>query len=108
MSDSTNWPEGVPDPAAYRQAKREGRLVDITTFSVEEAVQNGTFRWEPPLIERSPRPKALYLVWRSFQLVFDDIDDPATFPPIQDPMPSDAVAVCRRYVEAAEELAESE
>jgi hypothetical protein len=40
--------------------------------------------------------------------VFDDIEDPTTFPPIQDSLPSEDVEVCRRYVEAAEELAESE
>ena len=99
---------GEFDPAAYARAKRDGRVVDIASFTVEEAVGNGTFRWRPPLIERSPRPKALYLVWRAFEWVFDEIDDPATFPPIQDSLAWDDVEVCSRYVAAAEELAESE
>jgi hypothetical protein len=106
--DPVEWPDGVLGPEAYRQAKQEGRLGHITDFDVEEAVRNGTFRWAPPLIERSPRPKTLYLVWRSFQIVFDDIDDPATFPPIQDALAPGGITVCRRYIEAAEELSESE
>ena len=106
-SDPAQWPDDL-DPAAYARAEGEGDLVEITTFTVDEAVQNGTFRWRPPLIERSPRPKALYLVWRGFQWVFEEIEDPATFPPVQDPLSSEDVATCRRYVAAAEELAESE
>lgn len=82
--------------------------VPITSFSVEEAVENGTFRWAPPLIERSPRPKSLYLMWRSFQEVFDQIADPALFPPLPQPLPEEDLVICRRYITAAEELAESE
>jgi hypothetical protein len=85
-----------------------GRTVPITTFSVEEAVANGTFRWKPPLIELSPEPKSLYLKWRAFQIVFDQITDPAQFPPIQDSIAEDDLAVCRRHVAAAAELAESQ
>ena len=106
-NNTIQWPDGF-DPAAHIQAKREGRTVEITSFTVEEAVANGTFRWAPPLIDRSPRPNVLYLVWRGFQFVFDDIGDPATFPPIQDPLSPDALDICRRYIDAAEDLAESE
>jgi hypothetical protein len=98
----------VIDAQKLMQARSEGRTVPITSYSVEEAVANGTFRFAPPLIDRSPRPKALYVVWRAFQFVFDEIDDPATFPPIQVPLPDDALDICRRYVAAAEDLAESE
>jgi len=38
----------------------------------------------------------------------EEIEDPATFPPIQDDLPGEVVQICRRYVDAAEELAESE
>ncbi|HZO97028.1 MAG TPA: hypothetical protein VFB42_06615 [Gaiellaceae bacterium] len=82
--------------------------VPITSFSVEEAVKNGTFRWEPVLVNRSPRPKALYLMWRSFQYVFDQIDDPRSFPPLPAKPSSEEQDIFRRYISAAEELAESE
>jgi hypothetical protein len=83
-------------------------MVPITDDTVEEAVANGTFRWAPVLIERSPRPKSLYLSWRSFLEVFDQIDDPRSFPPLpMKPADEDANAF-RRYVTAAERLAESE
>lgn len=36
------------DPAAYARARKDGRLVDIASFTVDEAVENGTFRWRPP------------------------------------------------------------
>ena len=89
-------------------ARREGNVVPITSFSVEEAVENGTFRWEPVLIDRSPDPKMLYLMWRAFQLVFDQIGDPRTFPRLpQEPSGEDMVTF-RRYLSAAEDLAESQ
>lgn len=94
--DATEIPDGLPG------------TVPITSFSVEEAVQNGTFRWAPVLIERSPRPTALYLMWRSFQFVFDEIDDPRSFPPLPAPPTVEDMTVFRRYIVAAEELAESE
>jgi hypothetical protein len=96
------------DPAKLLQARSEGRTVPITSFSVEEAVNNGTFRFAPPLIERSPRPTDLYLMWRAFQFVFDEIADPRSFPAMPQTPPNDDLAVFRRYVAAAEELAESE
>jgi hypothetical protein len=82
--------------------------VPITSFSVDEAVQNGTFRWGPVLIDRSPRPEALYLMWRSFQVVFDQIADRHSFPPLPDAPADEDLVICRRYIAAAEELAESE
>jgi hypothetical protein len=41
--DSNKIPGGPPGTVA------------ITSFSVEEAVPNGTFRWAPVLIDPSPR-----------------------------------------------------
>jgi hypothetical protein len=88
--------------------RRGGRWVSITEFSVEENVRDGVFRFAPPLIERSPRPKTLYLMWRAFQVVFADIADPRSFPPLSEsPSPAD-LALYVRYVSAAEELAESQ
>jgi hypothetical protein len=83
-------------------------MVPITDDTVEEAVAHSTFRWAPVLIERSPRPKALYLPWRSFLEVFDEIDDPRNFPPLPSEPPDEDIAVFRRYITAAEDLAESE
>jgi hypothetical protein len=82
--------------------------VPITPFSVEEAMENGIFRWPPPLIDRSPRPEALYLMWRSFQTVFDQIDDPGLFPALPQAPPAEGLPIFRRHIAAAEELAESE
>jgi hypothetical protein len=96
------------DPQKLLQARSEGRTVPITSYSVEEAVENGTFRFAPPLIERSPRPKELYLMSRAFQFVFDDVADPHSFPTLPETPPADDLAIFRRYAAAAEELAESE
>src|SRR5437016_1409149 len=93
MSDDA--PDG-PDPAS------------IQAYSVDELVQGGVFRFTPPLIERSPRPKALYLWWRAFQLVFEDIPDPRQFKPLSGVPGSSELAAFRRYIQAAEDLAESE
>src|SRR5690348_9508850 len=96
------------DPQGLMEATAEGRTVPITSFSVEEAVSNGTFRFAPPLIERSPRPTDLYLMWRSFQFVFEGILDPGLFPRLPGTPAPDDMRVLRRYIAAAEELAESE
>jgi hypothetical protein len=40
--------------------------------------------------------------------VFDAIEDPATFPPIHDTLSAELLEISRRYIDAAEELAESE
>lgn len=82
--------------------------MEITAFSVEENVKAGVFRFAPPLIDRSPDPKALYLMSRAFQVVFDDIADPRAFPPLPAPHAEGDLAIYRRYIEAAEELAESQ
>jgi len=81
---------------------------EITAFSVEENLKAGVFRFAPPLIDRAPDPKALYLMARAFQFVFDDIADPRAFPPLPAPHPEADLAIYRRYIEAAEELAESQ
>lgn len=96
------------DPESLMKARHERNTVPITSFSVEEAVANGTFRFAPPLIERSPQPKMLYQEWRAFQWVFEDIADPATFPPLPAAPAANDLRIFRRYVDAAEELAESE
>ncbi len=83
-------------------------MVPITDDTVEEAVAHGTFRWAPVLIERSPDPKALYLSWRSFMEVFDQIDDPRNFPPLPAEPPEEEADIYLRYIAAAEELAQSE
>jgi hypothetical protein len=70
----------------------------ITSFSVEEAAENGTFRWAPVLIEHSPRPTALYLMWRSFQFVVDQLDDPRLFPPLPSAPTDEEMTVFRRYI----------
>jgi hypothetical protein len=106
MAEPSNSP--MIDPAQLMQARAERRTVPITTFSVEEAVTNGTFRFAPPLIERSPRPTQLYLDWRAFQFVFEDIADPRSFPALPKTASSDDLTVFRRYIAAAEDLAESE
>ncbi len=80
----------------------------MTDYSVEQNVEDGIFRFTPPLIGRSPRPKNLYLMWRAFQHVFSDIVDPQTFPPLPDRPSGDDFEMYERYVLAAEELAESE
>lgn len=80
----------------------------ITDFSVEQLVSGGVFRFPPPLIDRSPRPKALYLMWRAFQLDFPDIADPRSFPPLPVTPEPDELMLFQRYIAAAEELAESE
>jgi hypothetical protein len=96
------------DPQRLLQARSEGRTVPIRSFSVEEAVGNGTFRFAPPLIERSPRPADLYLMWRAFQFVFEDIADPSAFPALPGVPEAEDLATFRRYIAAAEDLAESE
>jgi hypothetical protein len=95
------------DLESAMKARREGRSVPITSFSVEEAVQRGIFRFAPPLIERSPEPKMLYQEWRAFQWVFEDIPDPRTFPSLPRTPPAEDIRIFRRYIDAAEELAES-
>jgi hypothetical protein len=100
--------ESMFDLEGAMTARREGRSIPITTYTVEEAVSRGIFRFAPPLIERSPRSEALYTEWRAFQYVFDDIADPRTFPPLPSAPPADDLAIFRRYIEAAEELAKSE
>lgn len=71
-------------------------------------MRDGIFRFAPPLIERSPRPKTLYLMWRAFQHVFADIAVPRSFPPLSEEPDVRELMLYRRYVAAAEELAESE
>ena len=100
-------PDPMFDPERVPKARGDGSTIPITSFSVEQAVENGTFRWEPVLIDRSPRPKALYLMWRAFQYVFDDIDDPRAFRPLSD-APTEDLTIFRGYIDAAEQLAESE
>lgn len=80
----------------------------ITDFTVEENVADGVFRWAPPLIERSPRPKALYLNWRALQVVFPDLADPRSFALLPTWPSDDDRELYDRYIAAAEELAESE
>src|SRR5438067_1169777 len=95
------------DPKRLIRAIQESRTVPITVDTIEEAVARGTFRFAPPLIERSPEPRALYLEWRAFQYVFEEIANPTTFPALPDAPDEHDVAMFRRYGDAAEELAAS-
>jgi hypothetical protein len=107
MSDAV--PQPFFDVETMVKARKEGTAAGaITDLSVDDAVKQGIFRFAPPLIERSPRPKALYLEWRAFQYVFEDIADPRTFPRLPETPSAADLRIFRRYIESAEELAESE
>jgi len=106
MSDAA--PRPMLDTEAMMKAREGGTFAPITDLSVEEAVREGIFRFAPPLIDRSPHPKMLYLEWRAFQYIFDDIEDPRAFPRLPSEPPADDLAMFCRYIAAAEELAESE
>lgn len=106
MSDVV--PNPMFDLEAMMKAREDGTFTPITDLSVEAAVREGIFRFAPPLIERSPRPKDLYLMWRLFQVVFVDIADPQRFPRLPIAPLGEDMRIFRRYIEAAEDLAESE
>ena len=91
-----------------RRRSPSQKAARITDYTVAENVEDGIFRWSPPLIEKSPRPKALYLNWRAFHVVFPDIPDPRSFPLLPTWPSHPDVGLYERYIGAAEELAESE
>lgn len=91
-----------------RQKKRKDGAVHITAVSAEALIQDRPLSFEPPLMERAPNPDAFVFWWRMLQYVFPDLVDPRTFSPLAGPLEANDLAVCLRYVAAAEEFAESQ
>jgi hypothetical protein len=90
-------------------AKRSGgteRTIPIHAVSIETLAADHPTGFPPPLAEHSDSPHAFEANWHLIQFVFS-LPDPRSFRPFTESVPADSLAVLRRYMSAAVELAES-
>jgi hypothetical protein len=82
------------------------RTIPIRAVSIETLAADHPIGFPPPFAEHSDDPEAFEANWHLIQFVFN-LPDPRAFPPFSEAIPEDLLAVLRRYVSAAAELAES-
>jgi hypothetical protein len=85
---------------------RAARTIPIRAVSIETLAADHPIGFPPPLAEHSESPDAFEANWHLIQFAFG-LPDPRFFPPFKESVPADLLAVLRRYVSAAVELAES-
>jgi hypothetical protein len=90
-----------------KASKPKSGFVRFTAVSAEAVIQDRALSFDPPMMERSATPDAFVFWWRMLQLVFPDLRNPRIFVPLADSLDDSDLVVCRRYIVAAEEMAES-
>jgi hypothetical protein len=90
-----------------KASKPNSGFVQFTSVSAEALIQDRALSFDPPMMERAATPDAFVFWWRMLQFVFPDLQDPRSFVPLPEPLHESNLVVCRRYVAAAEEMAES-
>lgn len=82
-------------------------FITVTARSFESlAVDETVLTFPAPLAEHSQKPQAFEYWWKMLQFVFN-LPNPATFPPLPVMLTGDDREALRRYIAAAEEMAES-